>query len=326
MKRVATQAAFIGESLVTTIKRPKRKAHTDTKKRTRVARFLHLGAGRQSSWIAEMIVEGEIERVDVAIFADTGDEPPWVYAQLEYLRGRLASVGIPLVVVKASEGGIVKDAMNPDIKRFAKMPLFTRDATGKVGRMQRQCTTEYKIGPADDFELNYLLERGHARIVVDKNGNTSRRVARDVYVENLFGISYEEFYRAGNRGAAWQKALYPLIEARMTAADCERDLAARGLPVPKKSSCLICPFHDDAYWNMLKTEAPDEFEHTCRFDDWLRSPISKQRYNRGLHGDVFLYYGAIPLREVDFAERLAAHDAGRIPMFELELCGDHCMT
>lgn len=44
-----------------------------------VVRVLSLGAGVQSSAIALMIAEGEIEPVEFAVFADTGAEPDRVY-------------------------------------------------------------------------------------------------------------------------------------------------------------------------------------------------------------------------------------------------------
>jgi hypothetical protein len=68
-------------------KKPKRK-QTAAERET-VASFLHLGAGVQSSTIVEMIVEGDLPPVDAVIFADTGNEPKWVYEQVDYLKSRL---------------------------------------------------------------------------------------------------------------------------------------------------------------------------------------------------------------------------------------------
>jgi hypothetical protein len=73
--------------------------------RQKVARFLHLGAGVQSSTLVEMVVEGELEPVDYVLFADTGDEPPWVYKQVVYLTNRLSTVNIPLIITRNSWGG-----------------------------------------------------------------------------------------------------------------------------------------------------------------------------------------------------------------------------
>ena len=51
-------------------------------------------------------------------------------------------------------------------------------------------------------------------------------------------------------------------------------LQARGLRVPRKSSCRRCPYHDDLYW--LSLPAPD-FEAACSFDDWLRTPRGREQ-------------------------------------------------
>ena len=91
----------------------KRKIVERSKKpRTVVARVLHLGAGVQSSCIAEMVLAGELPPVDLVIFADTGNEPPWVYKQVRYLAARFKASKIPFLVVRATPGGLVADAMS----------------------------------------------------------------------------------------------------------------------------------------------------------------------------------------------------------------------
>jgi len=49
-------------------------------------RVLNLGAGVQSSTIYLMMVDGDIPACDVAIFADTGEEPQAVYDHLGWLK------------------------------------------------------------------------------------------------------------------------------------------------------------------------------------------------------------------------------------------------
>lgn len=291
-----------------------------------VCRVLHLGAGRQSSVLAEMIVRGELPRMDLVIFCDTGDEPSWVYEQLEYLAGRLESVGILLTIARKSDRGIVGDLQSTDgSRRFSSLPFFTRDPiSGKVARLKRQCTSEYKIEPADSTVLAWLLERDYAQIVHDSLGRTRRVVRGGLLTEHYYGISYEEFYRAGKRGPAWQQAIYPLIDRRMSALDCVRWLRERGLRVPKKSSCRICPFHDDGYWLDLQIEASADFEAACAFDDWLRTPAAKRGLLHNLRDDVFLHKSCQPLRAIDFAAAVASKASGAPAA--LDLCGDHCMT
>jgi len=120
--------------------------------------YLSLGGGVQSSVIAEMIVEGEIQPVDVVLFADTGDEPDYVYEQVRYLKQRLSTVGVPLETV--SSGNIIDDIVS-ERRRIASVPLYTM-VDGQIGRMRRQCTREYKIAPVEKRVRQILLEKSWA--------------------------------------------------------------------------------------------------------------------------------------------------------------------
>jgi hypothetical protein len=308
------------DSVPTLIYRPQRPR--PRRDRVCVGRFLHLGAGLQSSTLAEMLVTGDLPRVDAVLFADTGNEPPWVYEQVAYLTRRLLPVGIPLVILRKSAGGLQADCRAPG-GRFATMPLYTRDPiTGQIGRMRRQCTNDYKVQPLHHWVLDWLVARGHARVVTARTGVRSRRVRRDVYVEQVLGISLDEFERSGrHRGPQWQHARYPLIERRLRRADCAAWLAAHGLPIPRKSSCLVCPFHDDAYWRHLQCEYPDLFEAACQFDDWLRTPEGRRKLTRKRDQPAYLHRTCVPLRMLDLAARRA------LPLFEqAAVCGDFNLT
>lgn len=68
--------------------------------RKNVMHVLSLGAGLQSSTIAEMMVNGDYPIADMFIFADTDNEPPWVYGQLHHLQKRLATIGAYIDVVR----------------------------------------------------------------------------------------------------------------------------------------------------------------------------------------------------------------------------------
>jgi hypothetical protein len=124
--------------------------------RSTVASILNLGAGVQSSTLAEMIVLGELPRVTFALFADTGDEPDYVYQQVEYIKAKLASIDIPLGVVRRDGPGLIESILNSDSK-LVSMPLYTRQPNGKVSIIKRQCTANYKIEPCDNYTLDYLI-------------------------------------------------------------------------------------------------------------------------------------------------------------------------
>jgi len=256
--------------------------------------YLSLGAGLQSSTIAEMIVEGELPPVDLVLFADTKDEPDYVYKQVDYLRGRLARVGIELRTVNG--GDIIANAHDPN-KRFAAMPVFTQTIKNneyKTGRMKRQCTTEFKIVPIEAEVKQELLKRGMA--AQKKRGIY---VNRGLKVECWLGITLDEVERMRPNKHKWIDNRWPLIDLRMYRMDCATWLMKRGLPVPLKSSCRVCPFHKNSYWSFLKDERSNDWKHVVDFDDFIRS--GNGRLAATAKGDLFLHKDCVPLSMVDLS-------------------------
>ena len=69
--------------------------------------YLSLGVGVQSSALLNLAeTDPEIPTPDVAIFADTGDEPAWVYRQVEDLKRRSS---IPIRVVRKHATSLSED-------------------------------------------------------------------------------------------------------------------------------------------------------------------------------------------------------------------------
>jgi hypothetical protein len=160
-------------------------------------RILSLGAGVQSSTLLLMACEGE-EHLDAAIFADTGWEPWWVYQHLEGLEKVAKVAGIPLYRVSA--GSLRTDALAGATASW--MPVYSRDPeTGKVQQLKRQCTRNYKIRPI-------------RRQVALLNGGFRRRV------DQVVGISLDEYERMRDSDVKYIRNVYPLVERRMTRADC----------------------------------------------------------------------------------------------------------
>jgi hypothetical protein len=278
---------------------------------------ISLGAGLQSSLLCEMVMAGELPPVDYVIFADTGDEPDYVYQQVEYLRGRLAGAGVPLVTVSA--GDLVSDIYGPG--RFAAIPVFTKQTKPvsgfgleaemyQIGRMKRQCTTDYKVVPIERFIRETLIERGKAKR--DKTG--SIRVAPGVRVETWLGISYDEVQRMKRNKTTWITNRWPLIEKRMTRQLCRQWFTARGLPVPRKSSCRICPYHNDSYYQDMRVNRPDDWQHVAAFDADLRG--EGLRLAATAKGELYLHSSCVPLADIDFSP-----DNGQLPLIE---DGDIC--
>ena len=93
-------------------------------------RSLSLGAGVQSTVLALMADRGEygLTKPDVAIFADTGWEPPSVYEHLDWLRTQIS-----YEIVRVSAGNIrdnMLNGVNTDGNNYLTIPAFIINPDG----------------------------------------------------------------------------------------------------------------------------------------------------------------------------------------------------
>lgn len=218
---------------------------------------ISLGAGVQSSAMLLLALKGKFgKQPDVAIFADTQWEPKWVYEWLE----RLKAFVNPFPIVTVTEGDIRKPLYTKSNgERFAPMPFYLRSGLNKAGMGRRQCTGDYKIKPL--------------RRWVRENGGSA---------EMWIGISTDEAHRMKPSNVGYIENVYPLIEIGFSRLDCENYLLELVGEVPKKSSCIGCPFHGDAYWAELRRESPDEFKQACEYDSSIRN-FQSMRSERYIH-------------------------------------------
>jgi 3'-phosphoadenosine 5'-phosphosulfate sulfotransferase (PAPS reductase)/FAD synthetase len=165
-------------------------------------KVLSLGAGVQSTTVLRMVIAGELERIDHAIFADTGWEPPDVYSHLEALRQESEDAGIPVHVVKRTPDGVRGDIVNPQgpdhQKWFATLPLYILGPDGARGIGRRQCTREYKVRPVE-------------RRIRELAGLRYRQRWTGPPMEHWFGISADETRRVRMSPHRWSTFYYPLV-------------------------------------------------------------------------------------------------------------------
>ena len=273
--------------------------------------FLSLGGGVQSSTLAEMVVEGELPRITAAIFADTGNEPPWVYEHLDYLEKRLASVDVPLWRVRRnSSRGLVEDIFTPGLRSYP-LPPFHMSSNGTRGMLHRQCTKDYKVVPLRQAIQRYLLENDQAQV----NRAGAVRVKSGVQVTLWLGISTDEWTRARTSGISWLLHEYPLLDKKMSRADCITWLKEHGLPIPRKSSCLICPYHTKDFWLDLRRDYPDLWAQVVAIDERLRQPLGLA-WQQALGGAPYIHRSCKPMSEAVglqlslFAENEPSCDGG----------------
>ena len=270
------------------------------KDRSKTLTGISLGAGVQSSVMAIMAAKGDFPPVDCAIFADTGYEPKAVYTYLEFLKKIL-----PYPVYLVEKGNIRDDMLAAKgTTNFVVAPFFTQNKiTGKKGMVMRQCTNDYKIQPI------------RTKIRELCNVKKGKHFPKDKYVEQWIGISTDE---AGRMKPARDKYIlnrHPLIEAKMSRQDCIDYLKKEKIPLPEKSACIVCPYHNDAYWHFMKTERPSEFADAVDFDKQVRN-ISRKEDEQ-----LYAHRSCKPLDEVEFNKK---EDDKQLDMFNNEcegMCG-----
>ena len=222
-------------------------------------RVLSLGWGVQSWTLAAMAAVGELEPVDYAIHADTGWEQSGTYTHAARWTPWLVERGVNVVTVKAQRNDVVRADWGSGA---IMIPAYSLDrASGDRGQIKRQCTHDWKIMPIRAFIRQELQSRGLTK--------TPGRV------ESIQGISLDEFHRMRDSDVKYIVNRYPLVDRRMTRANCVTWLHAHDLPVPAKSACIFCPFTNNRGWRHLKQAGGYDWETAKEVDANIRDRRSK---------------------------------------------------
>ena len=245
----------------------------------KVTRYISLGAGVQSTAMLILSANGKIPLADVAIFADTQDEPQWVYEHLEKLK-EWSPIRIDVVTAgHLSEHMIARNQGRR--KRFAAIPAFTTGSDGAAAPLQRQCTREYKIDPIEKHVRKLMGYKPRQRI---KEKATA-----------MIGISLDEATRMKPSRTKWIENTYPLIDSGLRRSDCISIIEAEGFQAPKKSSCIFCPYHSDSFWLDIRENHPTEWLRAVEIDAAIRNMSMS-----GVMRPVYLHRTLKPLPEVTF--------------------------
>ena len=263
--------------------------------------YISLGAGLQSTFLYLASTMGlyGVPGADIAVFADTGDEPAWVYDQLERIRAWDRENGGPPIYT-AQKGVLSEWVIERQRKseRFVTVPLYTIGVDGaKEGMLRRQCTREFKVEPIETFVRAYL-------------GYQPRYKVRQK-VQCLLGISIDEVQRMRPSRVKWITNVYPLVEAGIERHRCGTLVQEiTGWPEPKKSACVYCPYRSDREWHEMKEKHPEEFARAVAFDEAVRDMTMAGRKR-----PAFVHRSCVPLGEAKF-------DTG--PEGQGDLFGEDC--
>lgn len=284
---------------------------------------LNLGAGVQSTCLFLLAREPDADlHFDVAIFADTQEEPRAVYDHLNWLR----SLGDPPVWVRTAEklGDDLMHGRNSTGQRFVSIPCFTAEdhearlhcgnspqPAPKHGILRRQCTKEYKIE---------VVEKAIRRELVGLKPR--QRMPKDVRVYQYFGITTDEKQRAERavkrfEAIPWAVPKYPFIERGWSRQDCLDWLKDKvPHPVPR-SACVFCPYRSNKEWVHLKETDPEGWARAVEIDNALRTEGTV--CNRNMDQKMYLHRSCLPLEVIDFG---ATYTLFRPTLSECEgMCG-----
>ena len=164
----------------------------------------------------------------------------------------------------------------------------SRCSSGRRRRQAKSCKARarrYKVEPIRK-KVRELLGKGPRDFI--KAGS----------VEKWIGISVDEVFRATPSKVRFEVNRFPLLERRMTRSDCLGWLKRHGHPVPPKSSCVGCPFHNDAMWREMRDRRPEEWADAVEMDRAIRVPIDAKGVPK-FRAEQFMHPKRVPLDEVD---------------------------
>ena len=160
------------------------------------------------------------------------------------------------------------------------------------GVLRRQCTQRWKIAPMRRWFQKH------------RNGEP---------IELSLGISQDEWKRMRDSDVKYITNRWPLIEMKMTRHDCKRWLQDHDLEIPVKSSCVFCPYHNQAAWRDLKMTGDGDWTKAVEVDTAIRK--ARPPY------DLFIHPARVPLVDVDLRNM---QDRGQLSLWDQEcdgICG-----
>lgn len=171
-----------------------------------------------------------------------------------------------------------------NLKRMAELSRLHRGMTVvHQGMIRRQCTVEYKIKPITKWIRTEIIELDY-----------KQRAPREIVVDRVMGISFDERSRMSESREAWARNSYPLVDMKLT-RDMVIERASKLFPgwVLPRSACLGCPYHSNSEWRKIR-ENPAEWADVVSFDSAIRD-------FGGMRGQMFLHRDCVPLDEVDLS-------------------------
>lgn len=183
------------------------------------------GGVDSTAMIIGMVARGE--RIDMVLFADTGSEKPATYIYVWMFSAWLERHGIPFQVVRYE----AKNFKHYPPYRSLDENCFTNGTLPSISFNRHSCSIKWKVEPQNRWTERWepaqrIWAAGGKVIKCIGYDNGARDKKRYAHAEGHLDDRFA--YR------------YPLQEWGWDRDECERQIAAAGLPVPVKSACFMC--------------------------------------------------------------------------------------
>ena len=164
-----------------------------------------------------------------SVFVNHGTDWPETYEYLDMFQGWLKKNGHKPVTVLIPEYSRKKDAATIYGNLYDYAYLYEMVPSF----MRRWCSRLFKVDTVNGY------------------------VERPCFM--LLGFDAGEANRAEYSCEKGIENRFPLLEAEMSRNDCKEYIKLKGLPVPQKSGCFICPYQSVYQWKELRYRHPDLF-------------------------------------------------------------------
>lgn len=210
------------------------------------------GGGKQSTAVLVLAAQGRLH-FDALLFANVGkdsEKKPTLRYYYEVAKPFAQEHGLNLIELhRVMRDGSTRTLREEIDQQPRSIPIPVRMPGGNFGR--RRCTDRFKIAVVAKWTKEHgATEDAPARVGI--------------------GFSIDEPDRLTNRKViAWEDRYYPLVEMRLTRADCIRIVADAGLPPAPRSACYFCPFQNTEEWRALANDNPEDFQDAVRLEQQM---------------------------------------------------------
>jgi hypothetical protein len=216
-------------------------------------RVVSYGGGVQSTALLALAAQDKIPH-RTFLFSNVGDdsEHPTTLRYVREVAVPFAEAhGIELIELhRVRRDGTPETLWEREMRPSRSIGIPARVTNGAPGN--RSCTADFKIKVLGKWMRDHGATKDNPATVA-------------------LGISVDEIERARpgiDPQAPYQFREYPLLDMGLQRnPDCRDVIEAVGLPVPPKSACFFCPFHDKETWRAQRRDEPDLFAKSVQLEE-----------------------------------------------------------